>query len=42
MGHALTSSIQDCLTRWSRMCGKTTLYVPGADHAGIATQGTPY
>lgn len=38
LGHALTTSIQDCLTRWNRMCGKVTLFVPGADHAGIATQ----
>ncbi|KND01368.1 valine-tRNA ligase [Spizellomyces punctatus DAOM BR117] len=38
LGHALTNSIQDCLTRWNRMKGKTTLFVPGCDHAGIATQ----
>ncbi|KAJ3073249.1 hypothetical protein HDU98_001931 [Podochytrium sp. JEL0797] len=38
LGHALTNSIQDSLTRWNRMLGKTTLYVPGCDHAGIATQ----
>ncbi|KAJ3001205.1 UNVERIFIED_CONTAM: Valine--tRNA ligase, partial [Siphonaria sp. JEL0065] len=38
LGHALTNSIQDTLTRWNRMLGKTTLYVPGCDHAGIATQ----
>ncbi|KAJ3035387.1 hypothetical protein HDV00_004032 [Rhizophlyctis rosea] len=38
LGHALTNSIQDCLTRWHRMHGKTALYVPGCDHAGIATQ----
>lgn len=38
IGHALTSSIQDCLVRWNRMRGRTTLWVPGADHAGIATQ----
>ncbi|KAI8839861.1 hypothetical protein BC829DRAFT_428260 [Chytridium lagenaria] len=38
LGHALTSSIQDSLTRWSRMQGKSALYVPGCDHAGIATQ----
>ncbi|KAL2918652.1 valine--tRNA ligase [Polyrhizophydium stewartii] len=37
-GHALTNSVQDCLVRWNRMHGKTTLWVPGADHAGIATQ----
>lgn len=38
LGHALTSAIQDTLTRWSRMRGKTALYIPGCDHAGIATQ----
>ncbi|KAJ3057123.1 hypothetical protein HK097_000051 [Rhizophlyctis rosea] len=38
LGHALTNSIQDCLTRWHRMNGKSALYVPGCDHAGIATQ----
>ncbi|KAJ3144593.1 hypothetical protein HDU89_008154 [Geranomyces variabilis] len=38
LGHALTNSIQDTLARWHRMQGKTTLFVPGCDHAGIATQ----
>lgn len=38
IGHALTSSIQDCLVRWNRMRGMTTLWLPGSDHAGIATQ----
>lgn len=38
LGHALTSAIQDTLTRWHRMCGQTTLWNPGCDHAGIATQ----
>ena len=38
LGHALTSAIQDTLTRWHRMRGDVTLYVPGTDHAGIATQ----
>jgi valyl-tRNA synthetase len=38
LGHALTNSIQDCLIRWARMQGKTVLYNPGCDHAGIATQ----
>ena len=38
LGHALTSAIQDTLTRWHRMNGKITLWVPGTDHAGIATQ----
>jgi valyl-tRNA synthetase len=38
MGHALGDSLQDLLIRWNRMHGKTTLWVPGADHAGISTQ----
>jgi valyl-tRNA synthetase len=38
MGHALNNSIQDILTRWHRMKGEDTLWVPGVDHAGIATQ----
>jgi valyl-tRNA synthetase len=38
MGHALTNSIQDALCRWHRMSGKNVLWVPGTDHAGIATQ----
>lgn len=38
LGHALTASIQDCLTRWHRMKGDPTLWLPGLDHAGIATQ----
>ena len=38
LGHALTGSIEDTLTRWNRMCGKETLWLPGVDHAGIATQ----
>lgn len=38
MGHALTDSLQDLMVRWSRMHGKTTLWVPGTDHAGISTQ----
>lgn len=38
IGHALTCAIQDCLVRWNRMRGRTTLWVPGSDHAGIATQ----
>ncbi|KAJ3188826.1 hypothetical protein HDU85_004540 [Gaertneriomyces sp. JEL0708] len=38
LGHGLTNSIQDCLTRYHRMKGKTVLWVPGCDHAGIATQ----
>lgn len=38
MGHALDNSIQDVLTRYKRMQGYKTLWVPGTDHAGIATQ----
>lgn len=37
-GHALALSLQDTLIRWHRMRGFTTLYIPGCDHAGIATQ----
>lgn len=38
MGHALTFAIQDAVVRYHRMNGRDTLYVPGTDHAGIATQ----
>ncbi|GEQ70170.1 hypothetical protein JCM33374_g3846 [Metschnikowia sp. JCM 33374] len=38
IGHALTFAIQDSLIRYNRMKGKTTLYLPGFDHAGISTQ----
>jgi valyl-tRNA synthetase len=38
MGHALTNTIEDMLIRWRRMQGHKTLWVPGCDHAGIATQ----
>ena len=38
MGHILDNSIQDTLVRYKRMCGYNTLWVPGCDHAGIATQ----
>ncbi len=38
MGHALNNTIQDILTRWNRMRGFDTLWIPGVDHAGIATQ----
>jgi len=38
MGHALTYAIQDCIIRWKRMSGCNTLWLPGCDHAGIATQ----
>ena len=38
MGHALNNTLQDILIRWKRMQGKASLWVPGTDHAGIATQ----
>ncbi len=38
MGHALNNTIQDILARWQRMAGKSVLWMPGMDHAGIATQ----
>ncbi|RXK38345.1 valine-tRNA ligase [Tremella mesenterica] len=38
IGHALTVSLEDALIRWKRMQGYTTLFLPGYDHAGIATQ----
>ena len=38
MGHALQSTLQDLLTRWRRMQGRNALWLPGTDHAGIATQ----
>ena len=38
MGHVLNNSIQDTLVRYNRMTGKNTLWLPGCDHAGIATQ----
>lgn len=38
MGHALDSTLQDILIRFKRMQGYSTLWVPGTDHAGIATQ----
>ncbi len=38
MGHALNNTIQDILIRWKRMQGYETLWMPGTDHAGIATQ----
>jgi valyl-tRNA synthetase len=37
LGHALMLSIEDCITRWKRMSGYETLWLPGCDHAGIAT-----
>ena len=38
VGHALNNTMQDVLVRYHRMCGDNTLWVPGTDHAGIATQ----
>ncbi|WP_353685029.1 valine--tRNA ligase [Thermodesulfovibrio sp. 3907-1M] len=38
MGHALNATLQDILIRWKRMLGYAALWVPGTDHAGIATQ----
>jgi valyl-tRNA synthetase len=38
MGHVLDETIQDVLIRWKRMSGYNTLWMPGTDHAGIATQ----
>src|SRR4051794_31841805 len=38
MGHALMVTLEDVLVRWERMRGKNTLWQPGIDHAGIATQ----
>uniref|UniRef100_A0AAR2LJX7 Valine--tRNA ligase, mitochondrial n=1 Tax=Pygocentrus nattereri TaxID=42514 RepID=A0AAR2LJX7_PYGNA len=38
LGHALTVAIEDALARWRRMQGYKVLWVPGCDHAGIATQ----
>jgi valyl-tRNA synthetase len=38
LGHALNNTLQDILIRWRRMQGRKSLWVPGTDHAGIATQ----
>ena len=38
MGHALDETLQDTIIRFKRMSGYCTLWVPGTDHAGIATQ----
>jgi valyl-tRNA synthetase len=38
MGHGLNNTIQDVLVRWRRMQGREALWLPGTDHAGIATQ----
>ena len=39
IGHALNHTIQDLLIRWKRMSGFNAMWLPGTDHAGIATQG---
>jgi len=38
IGHAFTLTLQDVIVRWKRMSGYDTLWLPGLDHAGIATQ----
>lgn len=38
VGHALTATLEDIMVRWHRMKGEPTLWLPGLDHAGIATQ----
>ncbi len=38
MGHAMFVTLQDIMTRYARMCDRPTLWLPGTDHAGIATQ----
>jgi valyl-tRNA synthetase len=38
MGHAVNNALQDLLIRWKRMQGRETCWIPGTDHAGIATQ----
>jgi len=38
LGHALEKALEDALVRWHRMLGDPTLWLPGTDHAGIATQ----
>src|SRR3954463_4976138 len=38
VGHGLNNAVQDVLIRWARMKGLEALWVPGTDHAGIATQ----
>ncbi|MFQ5744977.1 MAG: class I tRNA ligase family protein, partial [Acidobacteriota bacterium] len=38
IGHALDMTLQDIVARWQRMSGRDVLWVPGTDHAGIATQ----
>src|SRR3989304_5577974 len=38
VGHALTATLEDIMTRWHRMMGEPTLWLPGVDHASIAAQ----
>ena len=38
LGHALNNTLQDIIVRWHRMRGRNTVWIPGTDHAGIATQ----
>ena len=38
VGHGLNNTVQDVIVRWARMAGAEALWVPGTDHAGIATQ----
>src|ERR671939_1605312 len=38
VGHGLNNTVQDVIIRWRRMAGEEALWVPGTDHAGIATQ----
>ena len=38
IGHALNNTLQDILIRWRRMQGRNAFWMPGTDHAGIATQ----
>ena len=38
MGHALNNTVQDIMCRHRRLCGDNVLWMPGTDHAGIATQ----
>src|SRR3954468_6569357 len=38
VGHGLNNTVQDVLVRWRRMAGDEALWLPGTDHAGIATQ----
>ena len=38
LGHSIMCTLEDTLTQWHRMCGDAILWVPGCNHAGIATQ----